>query len=73
MFSIQKSLLRLSKLNLRLDEASLFIAELPHDDKDEIDELPDVETSQGEDHEDPCADFSDIEAVDAEGAEKKTE
>jgi len=51
----------------------LFVAELPHDDEDEIDELPDVEPPQGEDHEDSCADFSDIEAVDPEGAEKKTE
>ena len=60
-------------VRLRKDETSLFVAELAAGDDDKVDNLPDAKPSKGEQHENSCANFTDVEAVDAEAAEKKAE
>ena len=60
-------------LTLGLDEASLFISEFATDDHDEIDQRPDSETAEGQQHQDAGTDLADVEAVHTEAAEEEAE
>lgn len=55
------------------DLEAVFVGESAADDDDEVDEGPDAEAAEGDDHEGGCAVFADVEAVGTEDAEEPAE
>lgn len=60
-------------LDLRFNKSSLFVAELAADDDDKVDDCPDAKAASGDEHEEPCTDLTNIEAVDPECSKKEGE
>ena len=55
------------------DLEAVFVSEGAADDDDEVDEGPDAEAAEGDDHEGGGAVFADVEAVGSEDAEEPAE
>ena len=64
--------MRHAALPVRKD-ALFSVLEAAHKDDDEVDEHPQAQSAEGDDHQDACSDLPDVEPVDPQCSEEEGE